>query len=105
MVILRAGSTPTIPARTLAVFSKGQRSIGTPDGGLLLPAVPCGRARLLIGKPGGNFFLLVDTVEQTGPPAVLLSTSEVAFIAGTASDQTVVIASARDGRLVRRLQG
>ena len=76
-----------------------------PDGRFLLPAFLSGRERLLIGKPGGNFFPLVDTAEETGPVAVLLPNNEVALVAGTGSDETIVIASAREGRIIRRLQG
>jgi len=100
-----SGGTPEVVAVSEAYPPDFMQPVQFPDGRFLLPALLSGRARLLIGKPGGNFFPLVDTAEQTGPPAVLLSTSEVAFIAGTGSDQTVVIASARDGRIVRRLQG
>ena len=76
-----------------------------PDGRLLLPTVISGRSRLLIGKPGGNFFPLVDIAEETHPPAVLLPDNQAAFIAGTGSDQTIVIASAGEGWIIRRLSG
>ena len=75
-----------------------------PDGRLLLPTLTSGRS-LLIGKPGGNFFPLVDTAEETHPPAVLLPDDQAAFIAGTGSDQTIAIASAGEGRIIRRLSG
>jgi hypothetical protein len=47
----------------------------------------------------------VDTAEETRPPAALLPNNEVAFVAGTGSDQTIAIASAREGRIIRRLRG
>jgi len=59
----------------------------------------------LIGKPGGNFFPLVETAEETGPLAALLPNNQVALVAGTGSDETIVIASVREGRIIRRLQG
>ena len=76
-----------------------------PDGRILLPALISGRERLLIGKPGGNFFPLVETAEETGPLAALLPNNKVALVAGTGSDETIVIASVREGRIFRRLQG
>ncbi len=76
-----------------------------PDGRLLLPTIFFGRCQLLIGKPGGNFFPLVDTVEEKRLPGALLLDNQVAFIAGTGSDQTIAIALADDGRIIRRLQG
>src|SRR5439155_16949267 len=60
---------------------------------------------LLIGKPGGNFFPLVDTAEETHLPAVLLPDNQAPFLAGAGSDQTIVIASAGEGRIIRRLTG
>jgi eukaryotic-like serine/threonine-protein kinase len=75
------------------------------DGRFLLYTVVSGRPRLLIGRPGGNFSPLVDTAEPTAPPATLLANDQVAFIAGKEPDQSIVIGSAGEGRIVRRLQG
>jgi hypothetical protein len=47
----------------------------------------------------------VDTAEETGPPVALLPNNEVAFRAGTGSDQTIAIASVGKGRIIRRLHG
>ena len=76
-----------------------------PDGRFLLPALLSGRSRLLVGKAGGNFFPLVDAAEETHLPAVLLPDNQAALIAGTGSNQTIVIASAGEGRIIRRLNG
>jgi hypothetical protein len=99
------GGTPEVVASSEASPSEHMQPVELSDGRFLLPSLLSGHARLLIGKAGGNFFPLVDIAEETGPPAALLPNNEVAFMAGTGSDQTIVIASARDGRAIRRLQG
>jgi len=99
------GGTPEVIASSETYPPENMEPVEFPDGRFLLPSLLSGRACLLIGKPGDNFFPLVDTPEETGPPAALRPNNEVAFMAGTGSDQTIVIASARDGRITRRLQG
>jgi eukaryotic-like serine/threonine-protein kinase len=100
-----SGGTPEALA-TSPAFSAGISSPAEfPDGRFLIPALDSGRPRLLIGKPGGNFFPLSDTREENRLPATLLPGNQVAFVAGTGSEQTIVIASAADGRISRRLQG
>jgi Tol biopolymer transport system component len=101
------GGLPEIVAssETYSTESGLMEPVEFPDGRFLLPTALSDRARLLIGKPGGNFFPLVDSTEETGPLAALLPDSEVAFIAGRGSDKTIAIASAREGRIIRRLQG
>jgi len=108
MQILRyppSGGTPEVLATTDARAIDFSAPVEFPDGRLLLPTLLSGRSRLLIGKPGGNFFPLADTAEETHLPAVLLPDNQAAFIAGTGSDQTIVIASAGEGRIIRRLSG
>jgi hypothetical protein len=100
-----SGGTPEVIASSETYPPEFMQPVELPDGRLLLPSLLSGRARLLIGKPGGNFFPLLDTPEETGPPAALLPNNEVAFRAGTGSDQTIVIASAGQGRIIRRLRG
>jgi hypothetical protein len=100
-----SGGTPEVITASEDYPAEWMQPVEFPDGRFLLPALLSGRPRLLIGKPGGNFFPLVDTADETGPPAALLSDNQVAFIAGTGSDQTIAIASARDGRIIRHLQG
>jgi eukaryotic-like serine/threonine-protein kinase len=100
-----SGGTPEVLA-TSPAFSVGiSAPVEFPDGRLLIPALDSGRSKLLIGKPGGNFFPLSDTREENRLPATLLPGNQVAFVAGTGSGQTIVIASAADGRISRRLQG
>jgi len=99
-----SGGTPEVLATTESRALDLSAPVEFPDGRLLLPTLTSSRS-LLIGKPGGNFFPLVDTVEETHLPAVLLPDNQAAFIAGTGSDQTIVIASAGEGRIIRRLSG
>jgi hypothetical protein len=99
------GGTPEVVAISETYSGDLMQPAELPDGRFLLPALLSGRECLLIGKPGGNFFPLVDTREETGPLAALLPNNEVALIAGTGSDETIAIASVREGRIIRRLQG
>ena len=88
------------------VYSAGISSpVQFSDGRLLFPSRVSGVPRLLVGQPGGAFFPLSDTPEETHLPATLLPGNQVAFVAGTASEQTIAIASAADGRILRWLQG
>jgi eukaryotic-like serine/threonine-protein kinase len=100
-----SGGTPEVVADSENYPPEFMQPVEFSDGRFLLPALVSGRARLLISKPGGNFFPLMDTAEETRPPAALLPDNEVAFIAGTGSHQTIAITSALDGRIVRRLGG
>jgi hypothetical protein len=100
-----SGGTPEVIAVSETYPPSFMQPVAFPDGGLLIPALLSGHARLLLGKPNGNFFPLVDTAEEIGPPAALLPDNQVAFIAGTGSDQVIAIASTGDGRIIRRLEG
>jgi len=99
-----SGGTPEVLATTESRAIDLSAPVEFSDGRLLLPTLTSSRS-LLIGKPDGNFFPLVDTAEETHLPAVLLPDNQAAFIAGTGSDQTIVIASAGEGRIIRRLNG
>jgi eukaryotic-like serine/threonine-protein kinase len=74
-----------------------------PDGRVLLPSLRSGRARMLVGKSGENFAPLVDTEEETSPPAVLVGKELVALMLGSGSDAVLTLVSVSDGRIVRRL--
>src|SRR5262249_12585713 len=67
-----SGGTPEIIASSETYPPEHMRPVELPDGRFLLPSLRSGYARLLIGKPGGDFSPLVDTPEETGPPAALL---------------------------------
>jgi serine/threonine protein kinase len=98
-----SGGIPEVLATTEARALDLSAPVEFTDGRFLIPAFISGRSQLLIGKMGGNFYPLVDTVEETRLPAALLPDNQVAFIAGTGSDQTIGIASAGEGRIIRRL--
>jgi serine/threonine protein kinase len=100
-----SGGAPEVIASSEAYPPEYMQPVEFPDGRVVLPALLSDRARLLIGKPRGNFFPLVETAEETRPPAALFSPSEVALIAGAGSEKTIAIVSVREGRVVRRLQG
>src|SRR5438876_4622983 len=100
-----SGGTPEVLATTESRALDLSAPVEFPDGRFLVPTLLSGRSRLSIGKPGGNFFPLVDTAEETHLPAVLLPDNQAALIAGTGSDQSIVIASAGEGRIIRRLSG
>jgi serine/threonine protein kinase len=100
-----SGGTPEVLANSPAHLADASAPVEFPDGRLLIPALDSGHSRLLIGKPGENFFPLSDTREENQLPATLLPGNQVAFVAGTGSEKTIVIASAADGRISRRLQG
>jgi hypothetical protein len=100
-----SGGTPEVLATSAAHPVDASAPVEFPDGRLLIPALVSGHSRLLIGKPDGNFFPLSDTKEENQLPATLLPGDQVAFVAGTGSEQTIVVASAADGRISRRLQG
>jgi hypothetical protein len=100
-----SGGTPEVIASSETYAEVDMQPVELPDGRFLLPSLLSGHARLLIGKPREDFSPLLDTSEETRPPAALLPNNEVAFMAGTGSDQTIVIASASQGRIIRRLRG
>ncbi|HLY60905.1 MAG TPA: protein kinase [Terriglobia bacterium] len=100
-----SGGPPEVIATSETYPPSFMQPVAFPDGGFIVPALLSGHARLLLGKPNGNFFPLLDTAEESGPPAALLPDNQVAFIAGTGLDQAIVIASTGDGRIIRRLEG
>jgi dipeptidyl aminopeptidase/acylaminoacyl peptidase len=75
------------------------------DGRTLFDTRLSGRGQVLVGTPGGNFFPLLETKEESSAPATSLPKDEVAFVLGSGDAQTIAIASADQGRLLRRLQG
>jgi eukaryotic-like serine/threonine-protein kinase len=100
-----SGGTPEVLAASDEYPPALMQPVAFSNGSLLIPALLSGHARLLIGKPNGNFFPLVETAEETSPPAALLLGDQVAFILGSDSGRLIAIASVRDGRIIRRLEG
>jgi eukaryotic-like serine/threonine-protein kinase len=100
-----SGGTPELLATSVVRSAYFSSPVEFPDGRLLLPTFVSGRSQLLIGKPGGNFFPLVDIPEETNLPAALLPDNQVAFVVGTGPNQTIGIASVSEGRIIHRLNG
>jgi hypothetical protein len=100
-----SGGSPEVIATSEAYPPRNMQPVAFSDGRFLLPALVSGHSSLLIGKPGGNFFPLVESKEETGPPAALLPDDQVAYIAASSAGETITIASAGSGRIIRRLQG
>ena len=75
------------------------------DGNILIDNRSFGRGQLLVGKPGGDFFPLLETREEIHSLAAALPDDEVAIVLGSGDERMIAIASANEGRLVRRLQG
>jgi len=99
-----SGGAPEVIAASETYPPALMQPVAFPDGSILLPALLSGHARLLLGKPNGNFFPLVDAAEESGPPAALLPDNQVAFIAATGSSKAIAIASAGDGKIIRRIE-
>lgn len=75
------------------------------DGEILIDTRSSGRGQLLVGKPGGDFVLLLETNEEIYSLAAALPRENVAIVLGSGDSRTIAIASVGDGRLIRRLQG
>ena len=75
-----------------------------PDGRFLLPTLISGRPRLLLGVPGGNFSPLLETREETGAPTTRVGSGEVALMVGSPPARALVIASVKEGRIIRRFE-
>ena len=74
------------------------------DGRFLLPTLISGRPRLLLGFPGGNFSPLLESQEETGAPVTKVGNDEVALIVGSPPARALAIASAKEGRIIRRFE-
>jgi hypothetical protein len=100
-----SGGQPEVLGSSDTYVPAGQymEPVETPDGRFLLDTEFSGRGRLLVGKPSADFIPLLDTSEETSSPAASLGNNEVALVMG--SDAMIVIASATEGRLVRKLKG
>ena len=101
------GGLPKVLASSDTYIRAGQymEPVDMTDGRFLLDTEFSGRGRLLIGKPGADFLPLLDTSAETSSPAVSLENGEVALVLGSATEATVAIVSAVEGRLIRRLKG
>jgi eukaryotic-like serine/threonine-protein kinase len=101
-----SGGQPEVLGSSDTYVPAGQymEPVETTDGRFLLDTEFSGRGRLLVGKPFADFIPLLDTSEETSSPAASLGNNEVALVLGSGSDAMIVIASATEGRLVRKLK-
>jgi hypothetical protein len=101
-----SGGTPEVLASTETYPYPGWVAppVELPDGRLLLPTLISGRPRLLLGLPGGNFSLLLETQEETGAPVIKVSNDEVGLMVGCPPGRALAIASAKEGRIIRRFE-
>ena len=103
---LRFKESVQIP-ELLAVVPVGSYSatsvLELPDKRVLFTAVFDDRLRLLAAKPSGELAPFVDTNEDTRGPTTFVGPDQIAFIVGKPPQESIAIASIKDGgRLVRR---
>jgi Tol biopolymer transport system component len=57
----------------------------------------------MVARAGREPVPLVDTIEETAAPSVMLGDRQVAFVIGAAPARAIAVASVADGRIVRRV--
>jgi hypothetical protein len=73
-----------------------------PDKRFLLTASFDGRSRLVVAKPTGELIPFVETEEESRAPVAFAGPDRVAFILGKAPEQSIAVASIKDGRILQR---
>ncbi len=73
----------------------------SPGGDVLFMQAGWGRLRLAAVRPGEEPRVLVETTEDTTPPATIFA-GNVAFVIGAGDQRRIALASLRDGRVLRR---
>jgi hypothetical protein len=74
-----------------------------PGGKLLFPSLSGGKTRLAVGTPGAEALPFLETKEESGQPFAASAGGSVAFRLGAPPRQQIAIASAREGRILKRL--
>jgi predicted Ser/Thr protein kinase len=74
-----------------------------PGGKFLFPGISGGRAYLVAGLPGAEALPFLQTGEESTFPFATSASDRVVFLLGTAPRQQIAIASAREGRILKRL--
>jgi serine/threonine protein kinase len=101
--ILRFNESDVVPT-SLAVLHKGMPSaLDLPDRGILITTVFNGRSRLSVVKPNKEIVPFVETEDETHEPLAFAGPNRVAFVLGAPPEESIGIASIRDGRLLKRL--
>jgi hypothetical protein len=101
--ILRFAASGGVPEKLPGGGDEGTGIGQLPDGRILVVSILAGRSRLMAARPGKEPAPFVQTGEQTGSPFAVVGDREVAFAMGTAPNRTLAVASASDGRMIRRL--
>lgn len=93
---------------TMAVVPVGtpesSSALELPDNRFLMTALFDGRSRLVAARPNGELVPFVDTEEETRSPLALAGPGRVAFILGKAPEESIAIASIKDGRILQRIK-
>jgi eukaryotic-like serine/threonine-protein kinase len=99
-----SGGVPTRVARSVGASWGRMAALRLSDGRVLFSSGVAERSQLLVSRIDGNPAPFVETSEQTGGPAIVVGSSQVAFFVGPATDPVLALATI-DGRLVRRFPG
>jgi hypothetical protein len=105
--LLRVPPTGGVPDRLATASGSLLTSpVQLPDGSLVLPNQVLGRRRLLISTPAGELKPFLEAGEQATLPAALVGENRLAFLSGpVGKPPSITIATAPEGRIVRRLEG
>ncbi|MGH9441556.1 MAG: protein kinase domain-containing protein [Thermoanaerobaculia bacterium] len=106
--LLRFAASGGVPERLSSVGRNYfMHPIQLPDGRVLLPSFTSGRRRLLVASPGEALRPFLESTEQSSPPVALVGKDRLALVGGgfsAASPPILVLASAADGRILRRFE-
>jgi hypothetical protein len=75
------------------------------DGSTLVGAIAGGKSQLSLLQKGSEPRAVVETSEETAPPATAVGRDRIAFIVGSRDARRMAIATLRDGRIVKRFAG
>jgi hypothetical protein len=113
-LFLSQASRPTVIMRSkesdasvspLAIVPKGSpTALELPDRGILTTAVFKGRTRLTVVKPDAELVPFVETEDETHEPISFAGPNQVAFLLGLTPNESIGIASIKEGRLLKRLK-
>ena len=99
------GGTPEHVAMVTSNPTAPPQALPLPDGRLVYNSHIAGRDRLLLITSGKEPVPFVETQEETAAPTALVGQTQIAFLIGPKSSRTIGLASLRDRRITRRLEG
>jgi len=105
-----SGGTPertTMAAGGLTALGQAASTsvVGLPDGRVLVASRMSGRNRLMLAGTDRTMRPLIETATESTTPAAVLGDDAIAFVADTAPNQTIALASLTTGHILRRLDG